>query len=178
MAPMQPMPPMQPMQPMQPMPMRIPPTPLEGYAFPLASRGKRFGALMLDLLLLFCTCYIGWIIWALIVWKDGQSPAKQILKMRIYGTEQGRPANWAHMAIRSFLIPQTVNIAFLPFWISILNGSTSFEGDYYFTFGYIFGVLISMAYSITEYVTIFTSPLNQRLSDRLAKTVVLDESFR
>ena len=159
---------------MAPMPIFTPPTPLDGYAFPLASRGKRFGALMLDALLLVSTCYIGWIIWALIMWKDGQSPAKQLLKMRVYGTVLRKPANWSHMAIRSFLIPQTVNIAFLPFWISILNGTTSFTGDYYFTFGYIFGVLISMAYSITEYVTIFTSPINQRI----AKTVVLDESFR
>ena len=56
--------------------------PLPGYAFPLASRGKRFGALALDALFYMVTCGIGWFIWTLIVWKDGQTPGKQVLKIK------------------------------------------------------------------------------------------------
>lgn len=155
-----------------------PSQPLEGYPFPLASRGKRIGAAALDALFLFVTCYIGWIVWNLIVWKDGQSPGKQLLKLRVYGTELKRPANWAHMAIRNFLIPFTVNLSYFPYWLGIINGSISVDDSPYSSPSYLFALVITFAFSIAELITFFTSPTRQKISDRIAKTVVLDESVR
>ena len=155
--------------------------PLPGYPFPLASRGKRFGAYALDALFMWLTCGIGWAIWTLIVWKDGQTPGKQVLKMKTYGTVLARPASWGHMAIRNFLIPLVVSIAYIPFYISLL----SFYSDYsYYGYGnpydawYWIGNLVSLAFYITSLVMFLNSSTNQSLQDRLAKTVVLDESVR
>ena len=71
----------------------------------------RLGALALDAALMIVTLGIGWLIWALVVWGEGQTPAKKILKMRTINFTNGRPASWGHMAIRQFLIPMTVSIA-------------------------------------------------------------------
>ena len=69
-----------------------------GYAqqaapYTLASKGKRFGGFLLEILLVIVTLVIGWIIWWVILWKQGQSPAKSILKMRVYKLSEGRAAN-------------------------------------------------------------------------------------
>ena len=152
--------------------------PLPGYAFPLASRGKRFGALALDVLFAWLTCFIGWIIWTLIVWKDGQTPGKQVLKMRTYGTVLARPANWGHMAIRNYLIPQVVAIAYIPFYITALSYDSyyGYGSDYYATSW--IGNIIFFIYYLTSFVMFINSSTNQTLNDRFAKTVVLDESVR
>ena len=41
--------------------------------------GIRFGAYALDLLLAVVTCFIGWLIWSIILWQQGTSPAKKML---------------------------------------------------------------------------------------------------
>ena len=112
----------------------------------------RLGGIALDAALCFVTFGIGWIIWALVIWGEGQTPAKQILKMRTINFTNGRPASWGHMAIREFLIPLTVGIA---------NGLTF----------YVAGV----AWLVVEIVFYFTK--NQRtLRDYWAKTAVINEA--
>ena len=71
----------------------------------------RLGALALDTALALLTLGIGWFIWALVVWGEGQTPAKKILKLRTINFTNGRPASWGHMAIRDFLVPLTVGFA-------------------------------------------------------------------
>lgn len=73
----------------------------------------RLGAYALDGALWICTLGIGWIIWAMIVWGEGQTPAKKILKLRTINATNGRPASWGHMALREFLVPSAVGIASL-----------------------------------------------------------------
>jgi uncharacterized RDD family membrane protein YckC len=155
--------------------------PLPGYPFPLASRGKRFGALALDALFFFLslfTCGIAYLVWMLIVWKDGQTPGKQVLKMRTYGTVLARPANWGHMAIRNYLIPQVIAIAYIPFYITALSYDSyyGYGSDYYATSW--LGNIVSLAFYLTSLVMFLNSSTNQTLQDRFAKTVVLDESVR
>ena len=112
----------------------------------------RLGGIALDAALCFVTFGIGWMIWALVIWGEGQTPAKQILKMRTINFTNGRPASWGHMAIREVLIPLTVGIA---------NGLTF----------YVAGV----AWIIIEIVFYFTK--NQRtLRDYWAKTAVINEA--
>jgi hypothetical protein len=152
--------------------------PLPGYAFPLASRGKRFGALALDILFYTITCGFGWLVWTLIVWKDGQTPGKQVLKMKTYGTVLARPANWGHMAIRNFLIPLVVGIAYIPFYISLLSYDSYYGYSSPYDAWYWIGNLFSFAFYVTSFVMFLNSSTNQTLPDRFAKTVVLDESVR
>ena len=70
----------------------------------LASPWLRLGAYLLDVLLLVVTLIIGWIIWTLIVWKDGQSPAKRLLGMRVVVKSTGRTATWGKMFLREFVM--------------------------------------------------------------------------
>ena len=60
----------------------------------LASFQHRLGALALDAVLFMVTFGIGWVIWSLIVWGEGQTPAKKILKIRVYAADTQRPATW------------------------------------------------------------------------------------
>ena len=102
-----------------------PPPPPTGYGYAqaapyvLASKGKRLGAWLLDILLLIVTLIIGWVIWWIILWKQGQSPAKSILKMRVYKIDAGRAANTGEMAVRE-LVGKWL-LGFIPFWL-IING--------------------------------------------------------
>jgi uncharacterized RDD family membrane protein YckC len=117
-----------------------------------ASFQHRLGALALDATLIFLTLGIGWAIWSLVVWGEGQTPAKRILKLRTLNNSNGRNASWGHMCIREGLIPLTISIA------SFFTGGI----------GYI-------AWIIVEIVFYFTK--NQRtLRDYWVKTVVVNES--
>lgn len=69
----------------------------------LSSAGRRLGGFLLDALLIFCTLVIGWIIWTLIVWTRGQSPAKQLLGMRVVRLDTRAPAGWGRMFLRDFV---------------------------------------------------------------------------
>jgi uncharacterized RDD family membrane protein YckC len=66
----------------------------------LASVGRRIGAWFLAIPLLIVTLGIGYVIWGLIVWGRGQTPALQVLGMRCWRPETGRPAGWWWMALR------------------------------------------------------------------------------
>ena len=66
----------------------------------LASVGRRIGAYFLSIPLIIITLGIGYIIWGLIVWGNGQTPALQVLGMRCWRPETGRVAGFWWMALR------------------------------------------------------------------------------
>jgi uncharacterized RDD family membrane protein YckC len=72
-------------------------------AAPLVSNGKRFGAFLLEGVLAVVTLGIGWLIWALIVWRHGQTPAKQLLSMRCVYVDTNEAATWGTMALREIV---------------------------------------------------------------------------
>lgn len=113
--------------------------------------------------------------------KDGQTPGKQVLKMRVYATTTNRPATWGHMAIRTILIPWVGSFVYLPYWFSVINyGYLSYALANPFGYAgglYAFGSFLSFGIFVLDLVLFFSSPLNQRISDRWAKTVVLDETL-
>lgn len=74
-----------------------------GVAGPLVSNGKRFGAYLLESVLGVITLGIGWLIWALIVWREGLTPAKQLLGMRCVNADTGEAATWGTMALRELV---------------------------------------------------------------------------
>jgi uncharacterized RDD family membrane protein YckC len=67
---------------------------------PLSSAGLRLGSYLLEGVLIVVTLLIGWFIWALIVWAQGQTPAKQLLGMRCVRTDTAKAAGWGTMFLR------------------------------------------------------------------------------
>lgn len=81
--------------------------PLSGLMLPngvqLASIGRRIGAWFLAIPLAIVTLGIGYVIWGLIVWGQGQTPALQVLGMRCWRPETNRVATWGWMALREVI---------------------------------------------------------------------------
>jgi hypothetical protein len=81
--------------------------PLSGLMLPngvqLASVGRRIGAWFLAIPLAIVTLGIGYVIWGLIVWGQGQTPALQVLGMRCWRPETNRVATWGWMALRDVI---------------------------------------------------------------------------
>jgi uncharacterized RDD family membrane protein YckC len=81
--------------------------PVSGLTLPqgigLASHGRRIGAYFLGILLIIVTLVIGYIIWGLIVWRRGQTPALQVLGMRCWRPDDGRPPGFWWMAMREII---------------------------------------------------------------------------
>lgn len=69
----------------------------------LSSAGRRLGGVLLDALLILCTLVIGWIVWTLIVWAQGQTPGKQVLGMRVIRLDTRTYAGWGRMFLRDFV---------------------------------------------------------------------------
>jgi uncharacterized RDD family membrane protein YckC len=81
--------------------------PVSGLVLPdgvgLASNGRRIGAWFLSIPLAIVTLGIGYLIWGLIVWGRGQTPALQVLGMRCWRPETKRTATWGWMALREII---------------------------------------------------------------------------
>ena len=124
-----------------------------------ASFQHRLGALVLDAVLMGLTFGIGWLIWSLVIWGNGQTPAKQILKIRVYNAETGQVVSWGHMALRE---------ALLGWWfgLGIASGLLSLV-----TFG--IGGLAFIAWYVVEIVFYFTKD-SRTLRDLWAKTAVIN----
>ncbi|MCY3882505.1 MAG: RDD family protein [Chloroflexi bacterium] len=119
----------------------------------LASQERRLLGNMLDGVLLVFTLGIGWLVWYLIVATRGQSPAKQLLGMRVI-TDEGEPAGLFRMLIRRELL------LVVPLWL--LAESTGPVGA-----GIVLGAfVISAAWCIWD-------SQRQCLWDKLASTVVV-----
>jgi uncharacterized RDD family membrane protein YckC len=69
----------------------------------LATVARRIGAYFLSLVLAVVTLGIGFIIWGLIAWSKGRSPAFQVLGLRCWKPADGRVASWGGMALRDFV---------------------------------------------------------------------------
>ena len=80
---------------------------VSGLALPqglqLATPGRRIGAYFLAFPLFIVTLGFGYIIWGLIVWSNGQTPALQVLGMRCWKPETGSVPGWGTMALREII---------------------------------------------------------------------------
>jgi uncharacterized RDD family membrane protein YckC len=86
----------------------------------LASVGRRIGAYFLAFPLVIVTLGIGYIIWGLIVWGNGQTPALQVLGMRVWRPETNQVAGFWWMALREIVGRLVDNI------LGLISGITSF----------------------------------------------------
>ncbi len=171
------------------------------YPFPQANPRHRLAGLLLDIALSWITLGIGWFIWSLIVWGRGQTPGKQIVKLRVYDKKTGRPVRWGHMLIRQYLILAGIPIVlFILFYITggihFYSGNAGFLGFNfdpanignwyagYGTAGGAFGfksyafifLTLSYFFPIIDALWIFAGGKRNRLVDLIAKTDVLNES--
>jgi uncharacterized RDD family membrane protein YckC len=78
--------------------------PVSGLALPegtqLANVGRRIGAWFLTFPLIIVTLGLGYVVWGLIVWGNGQTPALQVLGMRCWRPETNRVPGFWFMALR------------------------------------------------------------------------------
>ena len=142
------------------------------YPYVKASPQHRLAGLALDAVLMTVTFYIGYIVWSLIIWGQGQTPGKQILRMRVYASENLKPATWSHMAVRQFLIPLTISLAGL---VPLLLAST--DGDLT-DITYIVIVLLyfaTLVFQLVDAFWILKGDDRRRITDMWAKTDVLNE---
>jgi uncharacterized RDD family membrane protein YckC len=63
----------------------------------VASVGIRVGAAFLAPLLALVTLGIGYAIWGLITWGNGQTPTQQVLGIRCWKLQENTTANWGTM---------------------------------------------------------------------------------
>lgn len=118
----------------------------------LASKGRRFGAYLLEIPLTIVTLGIGYLIWMLIVWARGQTPAKQLLKMRVVRLEERRAAHWGWMALRNFVLAMLIGIPL----------ELIFPG-------------LSILWLLANAIALLVSSRNQALWDMMVKTVVVHD---
>jgi uncharacterized RDD family membrane protein YckC len=117
-----------------------------------ASFQHRLGAYALDIAISALTFGIGWLVWSFIVWGEGQTPGKKILKIRVRNFDTGAVATWGHMAVRELLVPLAVAIA-----VGLTSG------------------LAAVAWVVLEIVFYYTKN-NRTLRDYWVKTAVLNEA--
>lgn len=115
----------------------------------VASIGRRFGSYLLGALLSIVTLGIGYVIWDLVLWTDGRTPAMQLLGMRAIVPAQRANARWGQMFVRNFLIYGLL--------FSVLGG---------FTFGLA---------SLVGALIIFAGGLNQTAWDRMTGIVIVHD---
>jgi uncharacterized RDD family membrane protein YckC len=93
----------------------------------LASVGRRIGAFFLALPLFIVTLGIGYLIWGVVVWARGQTPALQVLGMRCWRPETGRVAGWGWMALREIVGRFIEGIIFIIALVSFILMAASRE---------------------------------------------------
>lgn len=146
---------------------------MDEYPYPLATPQHRLGGLAVDIAIALVTGFIPWFIWLLIVMGQGQTPGKQLLKLRVYDSTTGFPAKWGHMFIRQMGVYISINIIqFLAlFGISLLGGNYSIPTLLASGFS-----LLTLILWLTDALWILKDGSGRRLMDIFLKTDVLNES--
>ncbi|MDE3085491.1 MAG: RDD family protein [Acidobacteriota bacterium] len=79
----------------------------------LAGAGRRIGAWFLSIALFVVTLGIGYIVWGLVVWARGQTPALSVLGMRCWRPADNAVPGWGYMALREIVGRFVENIIFI-----------------------------------------------------------------
>ena len=69
----------------------------------LAPLGRRIGAWFLSIALFVVTLGIGYIVWGLVIWGRGQTPALSVLGMRCWRPADNAVPGWGYMALREIV---------------------------------------------------------------------------
>ena len=49
------------------------------------------------------TCFIGWLVWSIVLWGQSTSPAKKMLGLQIVDLQTGAPATMQQMLLRELV---------------------------------------------------------------------------
>lgn len=69
----------------------------------LSSPLRRLAAYLAEALLIVVTLFVGWLLWALVAFRRGETPGKQLLGMKAVKLEAGRRAGWGTMFLRELV---------------------------------------------------------------------------
>lgn len=87
----------------------------------LTTPGRRLGAHILEIVLFGLTLGVGWLIWVVFVTaKQGQSPAKQLLNIRVIKVQSHAVAGWTDMFLREVIYKTVIAVftfTFAYFWL-------------------------------------------------------------
>jgi uncharacterized RDD family membrane protein YckC len=145
---------------------------------PRASAQHRLGGAALSVALMITsviTLFLGYLIWAMVAWGQGQTPAKQILKMRVYSIDTGKPATWGHMAIRQALIPLVFSCVYIPFFVIAMSAAVDYNDAISSSIATT-GSIAIWALQLTDAFWILKGDDRQRLTDKWARTYVVNEA--
>jgi uncharacterized RDD family membrane protein YckC len=94
------------------------------------SMGRVVAAYTVGVLLFIVTLGIGYIVWSLVTWGHGQTPAQRLFSLRCWRPETGRPASRGLMALRqaSGLLFNGELLAGV--FISLIQPARTSVGDY------------------------------------------------
>ena len=138
---------------------------MNDYPFPKASLKHRLAQLFLEYGLFIVTLGVGYIVWFWISLGNGQTPGKQVLKLRVYNATNGKPAQWGHMFIRELGLYFAIGIA------TLVPAFLLYPGALLTVFDLIYYVVI-----LADILWIFKGGKRQRLVDVICKTDVLNEA--
>ena len=113
----------------------------------------------------------------LIILGQGQTPGKQILKLRVYDATTGSPARWGHMFIRELGL--FLALLVFAYGIPILIGLQSLNelaSQGWSSFG--IGEIIYYGVFLVDAFWIFKANDRKRLVDVICKTDVLNEAAK
>lgn len=74
----------------------------------LSSPAKRFWAHVLELGLMILTLFVGWIVWSIVAFGRAQTPAKQLLNMRVVKLDPVERAGFWRMLLREWVAKPVV----------------------------------------------------------------------
>jgi uncharacterized RDD family membrane protein YckC len=143
--------------------------------FPRATPGHRIAAVAVDAGLYIVTLGIGWAIWNLVMWSKGQTPGKNLLKIRVLNESNGRPASWGQMCIRQALIGAATSFAWYLSYMVLIVRQPADGARIAITVVLVISSLITIAVGILDFVWLF-GPKNKRLIDYWVKTYVVNEA--
>lgn len=132
---------------------------------------RRFTAWVLEIVLISGTAYIGWLIWSLVTWGKGQTPAQNLLRFISINETTGAPAKRPQMFIRFFLIFTAYWIAY--FVVSNLAYAVNPSGFLLAT-----GILIVLAVQLFDISGIVRRSDHRRLADLVSGIAVKEMESR
>jgi uncharacterized RDD family membrane protein YckC len=127
---------------------------------------RRLGGALLDGALLVGTLGVGWLAWSFVVWGRGQSPAKQLLRMRVVHARTGRPVGRGTMAFRELVakVAFVGGIGLAAAALCLVAGISTSAGVF------VVGVVVAIAGAWFVW-----DPAGEAIWDKVVTTLVVDE---
>ena len=86
-----------------------------------ASIGQRVGAAALEVLLFGACLGVGWLLWWIVLWDNGQTPAKAALKLRVVRASDGYIPPTGRMAAHELLAKGLLPLALVSGAVALVD---------------------------------------------------------